>query len=450
MTDVTSLKSKTEVAILSNKLIEARSKHVFSLHEQKMLLKIISSIGKDEGWQEIKFTKKEISETLQIPIGNVSREAKKIITGLREKAISIQQDDGDWFVTGWISSGRYKDSVLSVKLGDQLEPYLLHLKQSFTPIVIKNILSMVSCHSIRIYMILRKDLYLKKFNTSIEDLKQILGVHEKYKLTSDFRLNVLEVAKKEINELADISVDYQLIKTGKKITDIEFNISDKSKINVAPAIDDIDVKKIDNPIEELNTNPVIKADLMLMGLSKEKINDLLQTYEISKIEKKICFIKEKISNGASVENPAGLLISALIDDYNVQSSDDFKENINKQSGDLSNLKLLLKGVGRFYQSWQENGFLSGKNADEFDVLVIKINSLLNEISSPPESTELSQFKKLVMSEYRETKEQEINRLKKVIHEQEEALNASGTSTAMKNVIQKQLDKSKEILFKLLA
>ena len=79
MTDVTSLKSKTEVAILSNKLIEARSKHVFSLHEQKMLLKIISSIGKDEGWQEIKFTKKEISETLQIPIGNVSREAKKLL-----------------------------------------------------------------------------------------------------------------------------------------------------------------------------------------------------------------------------------------------------------------------------------------------------------------------------------------------------------------------------------
>ena len=45
----------------------------------------------------------------------------------------------------------------------------------------------------------------------------------------DFRRKVLEKAQLEINELTDINIEFEPIKTGRKVTSIKFIIEEKFK-----------------------------------------------------------------------------------------------------------------------------------------------------------------------------------------------------------------------------
>lgn len=45
----------------------------------------------------------------------------------------------------------------------------------------------------------------------------------------DFRVKVLEKAQTEINELTDINIEFEPIKTGRKVTSIKFIIEEKFK-----------------------------------------------------------------------------------------------------------------------------------------------------------------------------------------------------------------------------
>lgn len=109
---------------------------------------------------------------------------------------------------------------------DYIKPYLIDLNAYFTQYKLENILEMKSFYGIRLYELLRSE-YYKDENTyqeySIEFLRQFFDCETKYKAFKDFRVRVLEIALKEINEKSDIYV-YEgiMIKTGRKITGIKF------------------------------------------------------------------------------------------------------------------------------------------------------------------------------------------------------------------------------------
>ena len=50
-----------------------------------------------------------------------------------------------------------------------------------------------------------------------------------YARYTDFRRKILEKTQKEINELTDINIYFEPIKTGKKVTGIKFKIVEKFK-----------------------------------------------------------------------------------------------------------------------------------------------------------------------------------------------------------------------------
>jgi plasmid replication initiation protein len=57
----------------------------------------------------------------------------------------------------------------------------------------------------------------------------MLKLENKYKVYSDFKKKVLEVAKIEINKKTDITYSYKELKTGRKITNLEFFIKKKEE-----------------------------------------------------------------------------------------------------------------------------------------------------------------------------------------------------------------------------
>jgi len=57
---------------------------------------------------------------------------------------------------------------------------------------------------------------------SVTDLKIMFGLEKKYKLTADFIKRVIDTAQKELNEKSPYSFEYKPLKTGRKITRINF------------------------------------------------------------------------------------------------------------------------------------------------------------------------------------------------------------------------------------
>jgi plasmid replication initiation protein len=75
----------------------------------------------------------------------------------------------------------------------------------------------------------------------IEELKRLLFA-ETYKHGKDFRKRVLETAMEEINKLSDILVTYELIKEGRKFSEVQFNICQKDigeRLSAWSSIEDI-------------------------------------------------------------------------------------------------------------------------------------------------------------------------------------------------------------------
>jgi plasmid replication initiation protein len=110
-----------------------------------------------------------------------------------------------------------------------MRPYLLQLKDHFTAYNLYYTLAMQSKYSIRIYELLKSYENLSEWTFDIDTLKVILSA-EKYAEYKDFRVKVLDIAMREINDYGDISVTYSAVKTGRKVTKIKFQIKPKKDI----------------------------------------------------------------------------------------------------------------------------------------------------------------------------------------------------------------------------
>lgn len=92
-------------------------------------------------------------------------------------------------------------------------------------------------HSIRMYQVfkaererVRKHRHIAHLTYGVSELKAMLRIEGKYKQFDNFRRRVLEPMKDEINTHSmEIMIDYELQKTRRKVTHIEFSIQDKKE-----------------------------------------------------------------------------------------------------------------------------------------------------------------------------------------------------------------------------
>lgn len=101
----------------------------------------------------------------------------------------------------------------------------------FTSYLLEQTASMDSIYSVRLYELLVQWVAAK--NTPLFELDKFrdqLGIecHE-YKRMGNFKLRVLDLAVKEINEKSDIKVSYSQVKKGRTITGFKFTVHEKLK-----------------------------------------------------------------------------------------------------------------------------------------------------------------------------------------------------------------------------
>ena len=215
-----------KLVVKSNDLIEARYK--LNLNEQKIILYAVTMLDRNKDkFNIISLNVKEFTEL----IGTTSErytEIREVVRELRKKEIIINTNESE-LITGWLSSIDYikASGMVELEFSEKLIPYLLQLKERFTRYQLKNILSLKNKHSIRIYELMKQYQTIGHRTFTIDELKELLMLDEKYTEFKNFNRFVIKQTMEEINEYTDINIDFELIKKGRNVVSIKYIIKSK-------------------------------------------------------------------------------------------------------------------------------------------------------------------------------------------------------------------------------
>lgn len=230
-------------------LVQAR----YSLGELavKLMSLIISMVNKDDQVFNVYTLKvKDFSNLVGIDGRSIYENFKKAGEELMENPIYIPKEKG-FLMINWVSSFEYveNEATIEISIDPKLIPYLIEFRNRFLKYKLRNILSLRSSYSIRLYELLKDKYNLNKryetsktWEVSVKEIRSILRIPESYNFggSSGVRERIIEKAKDELLEHTDIKFTYKEIKTGRKVTDIKFIIKENEKnSDVDPLLKDL-------------------------------------------------------------------------------------------------------------------------------------------------------------------------------------------------------------------
>lgn len=210
------------------KLVNARYK--LSSNEIKFIMLVIAQIEfDDEDFKTYSLKVSDIDTRLNAGLGYTR--LKKLTKGLMSKSFTVDTDFG-YSTFNWFSSIHYyeKTGNFTVRIDNDLKPYLIDLKSRFVKYNLKYILPLSSNYSIRLYQLLKEYEKLTRRTFTLTELHDILQVPKSLKRYDNFKRKVLKVAEKELIENCDIFFEYEEIKQGRKVNEILFRIKSNKEI----------------------------------------------------------------------------------------------------------------------------------------------------------------------------------------------------------------------------
>jgi len=306
---------KNYIVTKSNKLIACN--YDLSLQEQKIILTLASMVQlQDTEFKEYEFKIKDFMELLGIQDKSKYIEVPKITKDLMKKVFEIREDK-KIIQLAWLSSAIYETGkgTVILKFDSNLKPYMLELKELYTSYKLGNVLSLKSKYSIRLYEILRSNLYKKCIEIDIKELRSMVGAKEKaYTIYNNFKTRILIQSKKELKNKTDIYFDFTEIKTGRKVTSIKFYITSNAKardeITIGSASSEVAATK-----ESFSSVDIKKIQAIF---TKHKITKLEASYILKDSNEDLDLIKqcyEYLLTKNKVDNVIGYM-RKLVKDFN--------------------------------------------------------------------------------------------------------------------------------------
>lgn len=157
---------------------------------------------------------------------------------LFNRRFSFFDEDGKLVKSRWISQVKYLDNEGAIEI--VFTPAVVQgisringVKEFFTQYLLSQTAHLKSVYSSRLYELLIQWRSTGKTPIiNLEDFRAQLGIEEdQYKLMSDFKKRVLDLAINDINEKTDIKATYQQHKKGRSISGFSFTFKKKKKDN---------------------------------------------------------------------------------------------------------------------------------------------------------------------------------------------------------------------------
>lgn len=333
------IKNSIKNVIKSNNLVLSHFK--MTLHEQKILVLCISKIKKEDKKDDyidltFKLTVEEMSKFLLLSKRTLYKDLENISARLMRYLIEIRNENGEFEKIRPFPYARYEDGIFTLRFEQSMKDYLMELKDKFTIYDIENVRYLKSNYSMRMYEILKSYEWINHCVIELDELKKLVGVIgitddnyiDLYTRYNDFKRYVLVTAQKELEEKTDIKFEFQEIKKGRKVMQIEFIISSNANnmvylmpIEEAPA-KKISQREVVSSMEEIAAE-IASVDIddlidQLQAFISEplKIKDLKAILKAADNDVKLIQTKYELAKQQShIENLTAWLIAAVKSDY---------------------------------------------------------------------------------------------------------------------------------------
>ncbi|RZR39133.1 replication initiation protein [Vibrio vulnificus] len=206
-----------------NSLIDASYK--LNTQAQKLVLCCLAKVdSRNEIPKEVTLTAIEFAELMGIEPKNAHRDLYRAANALFDAEITIKEN-GKLSRLRWVQESvetSNGDGMVTLVWSDKVLKYISVLQNRFTGYKLRNISLLQSSHSIRIYELLMRFKATGERAIQLADFKAALGISGKYSTFKALNRDVLKKSVDELNMRTDLSVTYEPIKKGRKVTGLAF------------------------------------------------------------------------------------------------------------------------------------------------------------------------------------------------------------------------------------
>ena len=204
------------------------SRYKFTAYEKRILYRIVEYAQDEIKGIMIRDNLHKIEHSLfgreiTMPIVDILKDeqdenytiAKKAFSSLSDKFIIIDNDD-IWQKTHIISNPKIKKKtgMVTFSVFNEIWDGMLNFSKGYRKYELVTAMQFNSVYSMRFYELLSGQKRPLEF--TFEQLREMLGVNNKYKLVGHFKTRVLDVAKKELDDISPYSFNYIEVKEGRK------------------------------------------------------------------------------------------------------------------------------------------------------------------------------------------------------------------------------------------
>lgn len=317
------------MAIVNKDLIQSyimtTAKYDFSVYEKRIIYRLVEMAqGELQGVQfrdDCHKLEHDLFQTVKItmPVAwLLNGEDDKNYARIKEALQSLQrkifeyEDDNIWQSISIIALPTIQkfSSVLSFQVHPRVWDCILDFSKGYRKYELKAAMSFKSQYSMRFYELFSNQKNIE-LTYSVEELKNMFCVADKYKRTNDFVRYVIEPAKKELDAVSPYTFTFSPLKTGRKITAIKFrpiaqpqyrdpNL-EKHDLQKQQALSWVLTQEVRNYLQKSIgfTTKEIKNNLDLFIAAQNTLNDIIG--ELANLKAK----------SRTKDNPKGWIINAL-------------------------------------------------------------------------------------------------------------------------------------------
>lgn len=214
------MSDKSNLVTMSNML--TRAAYSLSLSEKRLLMLAVTRIDSSSdvnASQILTISPAEYADFYALNHTSVYRTLKRAVENLWAR--TLVTDDNMKY--RWIISSRYENGTVELEFHPSLRPHLVQLKNQFTQYFLHRAADFKLLYTWRLFELIMQFKNTGYLKIDLGDFKKALDVPTAY--NRDFglvRSKVITPAIKEIKEKDGLKVTWKPIKTGRKVTALEF------------------------------------------------------------------------------------------------------------------------------------------------------------------------------------------------------------------------------------
>lgn len=372
---------KNEILMKNNVLIKAR--YDINTYENKLFILLLYKLQRiNETTCKCNLNVDEIRNILKARSVRNKKEISKLLSDLRKRSIYFKNKNNDnWGEFGFINGFVFIEKENSFEIEASEKVYSLlreYLENGYTPINMKIWLGLKSSYAQRFYDLLRLWSNTKTvIEYTIDELRELLMLEDKYIEYRDFKRRVINPAIKELNETEIFKIEVKENKIGRKVNSISFIVQDldkrvyfnkKEKKNII----EIDIKESNKIVEESNIN----TDDFYIPNKK-----LFTAKTLDNFKKDFLNYDFKDSRYKRLLQEA-ILVALEKDDeekIKVKSYNYFKKTLENKINDIQNKKDKPKSVNTRFHNINQS--FNKYNAEELERMLIESQKSKFEVHS---------------------------------------------------------------------